>query len=287
MRLPDYLKRGIVDTEKTKKVRALLKQYCLHTICESGRCPNKAECYSHNTASFLIMGDVCTRNCRYCNVKTGKPLQIDENEPQKLAETIKALDLKYAVITSVTRDDLQDGGAEHFAKTIKAIKNLVCNIKVEVLVPDFKGDKDAVDKVLSAEPDVFNHNIEVVPSLYKIARPQGSFQRAIDVLSYAKRQRPNMPIKTGMMIGLGETKQEIIEVLEKLNSIGCDIVTIGQYMQPSKAHMEVKKYYTLQEYDELRDIAKKIGIKAPVFAPLVRSSYNACLALEQLENGIE
>lgn len=281
MRLPEYLKRGIIDTDKTKTVRALLKKHALHTICESGRCPNKAECYAHNTASFLIMGDICTRNCRYCNVTTGRPLDLDGDEPQKLAQTIQALGLKYAVITSVTRDDLPDGGAEHFAKTIRAIKSISSEIKVEVLVPDFKGDKSAIDTVLAAKPDVFNHNIEVVPSLYKTARPQGSFERAIDVLNYAKQSHPEIPIKTGMMIGLGENDEEILEVLRKLKSIDCDIVTIGQYLQPSKAHLEVKKYYSLAEYDELTKKALEIGIKAPVFAPLVRSSYHASIALEK------
>ena len=200
MRLPDYLKRGIIDTDKTKLVRSLLKQHCLHTICEAGRCPNKAECYAHNTASFLIMGDICTRNCRYCNVKTGMPQHLDKNEPEKLAKTIKALRLKYAVITSVTRDDLPDGGAEHFAQTIKAVKKLDNSIKIEVLTPDFKGDTKSADIVLKAKPDVFNLNIEVVPSLYKEARPQGSFDRAIKILKYAKENYTDIPIKTGMMI---------------------------------------------------------------------------------------
>ena len=279
MRLPEYLKRGIIDTDKTKTVRALLKKHCLHTICESGRCPNKAECYAKNTASFLIMGDICTRNCRYCNVKTGRPLSLDEKEPEKLAETIKDLGLKYAVITSVTRDDLSDGGASHFAKTIRAIKKTDPAIQVEVLVPDFRGDKKAIDTVLEAKPDVFNHNIEVVPSLYKKARPQGAFERAVGVLTYAKQTHPEIPIKTGLMIGLGEKWEEIIDVLKLLKSIDCDIVTIGQYLQPSKNHLPVEKYYSLEEYDELTKIAKEIGIKSPVFSPLVRSSYNASEAL--------
>lgn len=281
MRLPEYLKRGIIDTEKTKKVRTLLKKHSLHTICESGRCPNKAECYASNTASFLIMGDVCTRNCRYCNVLTGKPLPLDDEEPQKIAETIKDLELKYVVITSVTRDDLYDGGAEHFARTIRAIKSVSEDIKVEVLVPDFKGDKNSIDIVLDAQPDVFNHNIEVVPSLYKQARPQGSFERAIDILTYAKTSRPHISTKTGMMIGLGETEEEILDTLRLLKSIDCDIVTIGQYLRPSKEHLEVKKYYSLEEYDKLTQKALAMGIKAPVFAPLVRSSYHASVALEK------
>ncbi len=282
MRLPDYLKRGIINTDKTKKVRALLKEHGLHTICEAGRCPNKAECYSCNTASFLIMGDICTRNCRYCNVQTGKPSALDSNEPQKLALTIKALGLKYAVITSVTRDDLKDGGAEHFAKTINAIKNLCNDVKVEVLVPDFKGDKVAIDKVVGAKPDVFNHNIEVVPSLYPKARPQGSFERAMDILYYVKNTYPNIVTKTGLMLGLGERKEEILEVLKKLKAVDCDIVTIGQYMQPSKEHLEVQKYYKPEEYEDLIQEAKNIGIKVPIFAPLVRSSYQANLALKTI-----
>lgn len=286
MRLPDYLKRGIIDTDKTKNVRALLKKHALHTICESGRCPNKAECYAHNTASFLIMGDICTRNCRYCNVKTGRPLALDIDEPKKLAEMIGELGLKYVVVTSVTRDDIQDGGAAHFAETIRCIKSINNNIKVEVLVPDFKGDKKSVETVLAANPDVFNHNIEVVPALYKTARPQGKFERAIEILSYAKSLRPDIPTKTGLMIGLGETLDEILETLRTLVKIDCDIVTIGQYLQPSKEHLPVAKYYSLKEYEALTKEALKIGIKAPIFAPLVRSSYNAALAHEKIENRI-
>lgn len=283
MRLPDYLKRGIIDTDKTKLVRSLLKQHCLHTICEAGRCPNKAECYAHNTASFLIMGDICTRNCRYCNVKTGMPQHLDKNEPEKLAKTIKALGLKYAVITSVTRDDLPDGGAEHFAQTIKAVKKLDNSIKIEVLTPDFKGDTKSADIVLKAKPDVFNLNIEVVPSLYKEARPQGSFERAIKILKHAKENYPDIPIKTGMMIGLGETEEEILDVLKTLKSIDCDIVTIGQYLQPTKNHLSVKKYYSAEEYETLTQKAKEIGIKTPIFGPLVRSSYQADLALRNMK----
>ncbi len=281
-RLPDFLKRGIIDTEKTKKVRGLLKQHGLYTICESGRCPNKAECYAHNTASFLIMGNICTRNCRYCNVQTGKPLGLDKDEPKKLAQTIAELGLKYAVITSVTRDDLADGGASHFAEVIKEVKALNSDMKIEVLTPDFKGDEKAIDIVLEAKPDVFNHNIEVVPSLYKKARPQGSFERALKVLKYAKDTHPEIATKTGMMIGLGETEEEIFDTLKELKKIGCDIVTIGQYMQPSKEHLEVVKYYALEEYDVLTKKAKEIGIKAPIFAPLVRSSYNAALAYKDV-----
>lgn len=281
MRLPEYLKRGIIDTDKTKAVRGLLRQYGLHTICEAGKCPNKAECYAKNTASFLIMGDTCTRNCRFCNVKTGKCTPLDLNEPKNLAKTIKALGLKYAVITSVTRDDLPDGGAGHFAKTIEEIKKLDATIQVEVLVPDFKGDKSAIDIVIEAKPDVFNHNIETVPGLYSIARPQAVFERSINVLKYVK-ENSDIPIKTGIMVGLGETKEEIIELLRFLHAIDCDIVTIGQYLQPTKEHLAVAKYYKPDEYKELTQIAKEIGIKSPVFSPLVRSSYNAHEALSTI-----
>ena len=208
---------------------------------------------------------------------------LDKNEPEKLAETIKALELKYAVITSVTRDDLPDGGAEHFAQTIRAIKKLDNSVKIEVLTPDFKGNFESANIVLKAKPDVFNHNIEVVPSLYKQARPQGSFERAISLLKYAKENYPNIPIKTGMMIGLGETEEEILSVLKLLKSIDCDIVTIGQYLQPTKNHLPVKKYYLPEEYENLTKKAKDIGIKAPIFGPLVRSSYQADIALKNMK----
>lgn len=279
-RLPDYLKRGIIDTEKTKTVRHILKNNCLNTVCEAARCPNKSECYAKNTATFLIMGNSCTRNCRFCNISCSKPEALNKNEPQKVADAVQKLGLNYVVITSVTRDDLPDGGAEHFANVIKEIRKLTPNVKIEVLTPDFKGVNSSIDTVIKANPNVFNHNIETVPTLYKIARPQASYQRSLSFLEYIK-DNSNILTKTGLMVGLGETKEELIQVFEDLVRIKCDIVTIGQYIAPTKEHLEVKKYYEPNEYDELSTIAKKIGIKHTFFSPLTRSSYKAYEVFEQ------
>lgn len=279
-RLPDYLKRGIIDTEKTKTVRHILKNNCLNTVCEAARCPNKSECYAKNTATFLIMGNSCTRNCRFCNISCSKPEALNENEPQKVADAVQKLGLNYVVITSVTRDDLPDGGAEHFANVIKEIRKLTPNVKIEVLTPDFKGVNSSIDTVIKANPNVFNHNIETVPTLYKIARPQANYQRSLSFLEYIK-DNSNILTKTGLMVGLGETKEELIQVFEDLVRIKCDIVTIGQYIAPTKEHLEVKKYYEPNEYDELSTIAKKIGIKHTFFSPLTRSSYKAYEVFEQ------
>ena len=273
-RLPDYLKRPIIDTEKTKNVRRILRENCLNTVCENARCPNKNECYTCNTATFLIMGNVCTRNCRYCNIGCEKPQKLDLNEPLHIARAVKDLGLKYAVITSVTRDDLPDGGAEHFANCIYEIRKLAPDVKVEILTPDFKGCKEALDKIIEAKTTVFNHNIETVKSLFKTARPQGNYDISLEVLKYIK-SNSQIITKSGLMVGLGETAEQIAETLRDLKSAGVDIVTIGQYIQPSKAHLEVAKYYTPQEFEELDKLALKIGFTHRQISPLVRSSYRA------------
>ena len=273
-RLPEYLKRGIIDTEKTKTVRHILKSNYLNTVCEAARCPNKSECYAKNTATFLIMGNNCTRNCRFCNISCAKPEALNPDEPKKIADAVSKLNLKYVVITSVTRDDLLDGGAQHFANVINEIRKIDNSIKIEVLTPDFKGDTNAIDTVIKAQPDVFNHNIETVPSLYKTARPQAIYNRSIEFLKYIK-ENSNILTKTGLMVGLGETKEELIQTFKDLVEINCDIVTIGQYIQPTKEHLPVIKYYEPQEYDELSKIAKDLGIKHTFFSPLTRSSYKA------------
>lgn len=296
-RLPEYLKRPIIDTQKTKNVRKILKENCLNTVCEGARCPNKNECYTKNTATFLIMGNVCTRNCRYCNIGCEKPQPLDENEPKHIAKAVKELGLKYVVITSVTRDDLPDGGAEHFAKCIEEIKNncdfntphlnfsafqpFSLSTKIEILTPDFKGSTEALDKIIKCiyPPDVFNHNIEVVERIFKAARPQGNYRLSLDVLKYVK-ENSNIPTKSGLMVGLGETFDDIEKTLKDLKNVGCDIVTIGQYIQPSKEHLPVEKYYTLEEFEQLKALAKKVGIKNYQIGPLVRSSYNAAETAE-------
>ena len=274
VRLPDYLKRGIIDTEKTKTVRHILKSNCLNTVCEAARCPNKSECYAKNTATFLIMGNNCTRNCRFCNISCARPEPLNELEPKNVANAVQKLGLSYVVITSVTRDDLSDGGAMHFSNVIKEVRELSPNAKIEVLTPDFQGRKESIDIVISAKPDVFNHNIETVPSLYKKARPQANYQRSLEFLDYIK-QNSNILTKTGLMVGLGETKEELIQTFEDLAKIKCDIVTIGQYIAPTKEHLEVARFYEPAEYDELAKIAQQIGIKHTFFSPLTRSSYKA------------
>ncbi len=273
-RLPDYLKRPIIDTEKTRTVRKILKTKCLNTVCENARCPNKNECYTKNTATFLIMGGNCTRNCKYCNISCAKPEPIDLEEPKHVAEAVQALGLKYAVITSVTRDDLPDGGAEHFANCIYEIRKLCPDTKIEILTPDFKGNKESLDKIIKAHPDVFNHNIEAVKDIFKTVRPQGDYDCSINVLKYIK-ENSDIKTKSGLIIGLGETFEQIEQTLTDLKSAGCDIVTIGQYIQPSKQHFKVAKYYIPEEYDELKSLAKKAGIRNYQIGPLVRSSYRA------------
>ena len=273
-RLPEFLKRPIIDTDKTRTVRKILKTKCLNTVCENARCPNKNECYTKNTATFLIMGNNCTRNCRYCNISCAKPEPLDLNEPLHIAQAVCDLGLKYAVITSVTRDDLPDGGAEHFANCIYEIRKLCPDTKIEILTPDFKGDKHALDIIIQAKPDVFNHNIETVKELFKTARPQGNYLRSLEVLKYVK-EKGKIITKSGLMIGLGETLEQIESTLNDLHNTGCDIVTIGQYIQPSKNHLEVAKYYSPEEYETLKLLAKKAGICHYQIGPLVRSSYRA------------
>ena len=273
-RLPEYLKRPLIDTDKTRTVRRILKTKCLNTVCENARCPNKNECYTKNTATFLIMGNVCTRNCRYCNIGCARPEPLDENEPKHIAEAVLALGLKYSVITSVTRDDLPDGGAGHFARCIKEIRTLTPGVKIEILTPDFKGGKAAMDIIIKAHPEVFNHNIETVERLFPTARPQAVYKRSLEVLEYVKNNS-DITTKSGLMVGLGESFEEIESTLSDLKSTGCDIVTMGQYIQPSKAHLPVEKYYTLEEFEDLKKLAEKCGIKHYQIGPLVRSSYNA------------
>lgn len=273
-RLPEFLKRPIIDTDTTRNVRKILKHNCLNTVCENARCPNKNECYTKNTATFLIMGNNCTRNCRYCNISCNRPEPLDPQEPKHIAKAVKDLGLKYAVITSVTRDDLPDGGAQHFANCIYEIRKISPDVKIEILTPDFKNKKEALDIIINAHPDVFNHNIETVRAVFKTARPQGNYDTSLDVLKYIK-QNSDIQTKSGMMIGLGETFAQIKETIKDLYSVGCDILTIGQYIQPSKEHLPVAKYYSLEEYEELKKLAASIGIKNYQIGPLVRSSYNA------------
>ncbi len=270
---PDWLKVRIGSGKSFNKVRSVLKQGKLHTICEEANCPNKAECYGKKTATFLILGDTCTRNCGYCSVKTGKPSKVDLEESDRIAKAVKELKLKYVVITSVTRDDLEDGGASVFADTVKKIKNC----KVEVLIPDFKGNENSIKKIIDSNPDVIGHNIEVTKKIFNKVRKHGDYDLSLKLLKNIK----NIKAKSGFMIGLGESYEEIIETLNDLKKAEVDIVTIGQYLQPSKENLKVEKYYSPAEFENLKKIAEKIGFKAVVAGPFVRSSYHA---MELFEN---
>ena len=282
-RLPEYLKRGIVDTDATRKVRQLLKESGLTTVCDAARCPNRNECYSCNSATFMILGDRCTRNCRFCSVTTEKPLPPNSQEPELVANAIKELGLKYAVITMVTRDDLSDGGAEHISKTIREIKKINPQIKTEVLISDMQGNKEALKTVLEASPDVLNHNVETVKSLYKTVRPQADYIRSLGVLKFSKEYAPHIITKTGIMLGLGETEPEILELFDDLVSVKCDILTAGQYIQPTKQHIEVNRYLPPDEFESLQKKALESGLKQAVFAPLARSSYKASEAFYKIK----
>lgn len=276
-KLPDYLKRPIasLDNQQSKQVREILKRYNLNTVCDGARCPNKCECYSNLSATFLIMGKTCTRNCAFCNIEQQVPEHLDPDEPKNVALAIKALGLKYAVITSVTRDDLDDYGANHFCKTIFQIRKLSPYTKIEILTPDFCGSYESLNMLLQYKPDVFNHNIETVKNLYPKARQMADYNTSLAVLKYIKENSPDIITKTGLMVGLGESKDELYETFCDIKKAKVDILTLGQYISPSKKHLTVEKYYTISEFCELENLANKAGIKYTVFAPLARSSYKA------------
>ncbi len=277
---PDWLKVKIPSGDSYARLKSLLDGKT-NTICEEAKCPNIGECWEKGTATFLILGDVCTRDCKYCNVKNGTPAKVDFKEPEKIASIVKKLGLKYVVITSVTRDDLKDGGARTFKETIKEIRK-VSDAKVEVLTPDFKGDTGSIRSVLSAEPDVFGHNIETVERLFPKIRPQADFKRSMIFLKRIKEIDPKQITKSGLMIGLGETKEEIIKTLRTLKMVGVDIVTIGQYLQPRSDLAKVEKYYTPEEFNEFKKIGLELGFKHVESGPLVRSSYHAEEGLNEI-----
>jgi len=331
-RHPDWLKVKIPSGKEYHRMKSLLASSRLHTICEEAKCPNIAECFSRGTATFLILGDVCTRNCTYCNVKTclrapacrvrdadrgthrqeGTPLEIDLSEPERVARIVKKLNLNYVVITSVTRDDLIDGGADIFAQTIQAVKNLSPRTRIEVLISDFQGNRDSLKRVIDAKPYVLAHNLETVERLFLTIRPQGNYRRSLNLLKEAKEMSPaparrggvNQNIftplemevnadkgngnnsekrflsltgftKSGIMVGMGETKEEIAEAMKDLRKVGCDIFTIGQYLQPSLNHLPISKYYTPEEFRKFKEIGKELGFLHVESGPLVRSSYHA------------
>ena len=272
---PRWLKKRLPTGPEYEKVKELIGKDRLHTVCQEARCPNMWECFSQQTATFLILGSRCTRNCRFCSVAQGPVEPPDPAEAERVADAARQMGLGYVVITSVTRDDLPDGGAAFFAATIRAIHRQIPSAKVEVLIPDFQGNAEALQAVLEAGPDVLNHNIETVPRLYELVRPQARYERSLQLLSRVQKYAPGLPIKSGIMLGLGESSEEIRSTLKDLIDAGCRILTLGQYLQPSKAHLPVKRFVTPEEFEQWRQIAIEIGFSEVASGPFVRSSYHA------------
>jgi lipoyl synthase len=272
---PDWLKVRAPGSENYHRLKGLMRGLGLHTVCEEANCPNIGECWHHGTATFMILGDTCTRSCGYCNVTHGTPQPADVHEPVKVASAIHALALDYVVVTSVDRDDLPDFGATQFARTILETRARIPSCRLEVLVPDFQGDRAALAIVLEARPDVLNHNIETVPRLYRLARPGGRYARALDVLRASREIAPEVPTKSGLMVGLGEAWEEVVQTLRDLREAGVSIVTIGQYLRPSPANLPMVRYYTPAEFAELKRIGLDLGFGHVESGPLVRSSYHA------------
>ncbi len=276
LRKPDWIRIRVPASPEVDRVKKLLRKNALSTVCEEANCPNLGECFSGGTATFMIMGDICTRRCPFCDVGHGKPNALDPQEPRSLAEAIAELGLKYVVITSVDRDDLRDGGAQHFADCIRESKALSPNLEVEVLTPDFRGRMDvALDILAETPPDVFNHNLETVPRLYRQARPGANYQWSLKLLQKYKERRPEVLTKSGLMVGLGEKKDEIIDVMRDMREHNIDMLTIGQYLQPSKDHLPVLRYVEPAEFDEYTAVAEELGFAQAACGPLVRSSYHA------------
>ena len=271
-RKPSWLKVKIPSGDNFNKINKIIKDNNLHTICKEAKCPNVGECFSHGTATFLILGDICTRNCLYCNVNFGKPRKINENEPKKIAEAIKKLNLKYVVITSVTRDDLRDWGSDVFLKIVNEIRK-INKTKIELLIPDLK--EDNLKKIIKAKPDVLGHNLEVTESLFRRLRPQGDYSLSLKLLKNIKKINKNQKTKSGLMVGLGESKEDVIKTMEDLRKAELDFLTIGQYLQPRKNLVTVKKFYSPSEFDDLKKIGMKMGFEHVESGPLVRSSYKA------------
>jgi lipoic acid synthetase len=281
-RKPDWLKRRLPAGQAFNQVRELIAAGRLHTVCQEAKCPNIWECYSHHTATFLIMGERCTRNCRFCSVAPGVPAPLDPQEPARVAEAAARMELAYVVVTSVTRDDLPDGGAGHFAATLQAIRRRMPPAEVEVLIPDFQGQRAALETVLRARPDVLNHNIETVPRLYARVRPQADYRRSLELLRRAREFDPTIPTKSGLMLGLGERPEEVRQALADLRAAGCRILTLGQYLQPSAGHLPVERFILPQDFDGWRDTALAMGFSEVASAPFVRSSYHAKEAFQRL-----
>jgi len=279
---PSWLKKRIPPLQDLQKVKTILDKGGLRTVCEEARCPNLGECFSQGTATFLILGDVCTRNCGFCAVQHGFPAPPAEDEPKRIAGAVVEMGIRYAVITSVTRDDLPDGGASIFARTIEAIREEDQRIKIEVLIPDFRGDLSSLETILRVSPDVLNHNIETIARLYSEVRPQADYKRSLHLLRESKRSYPRIYTKSGFMLGLGETHEEVLDLMEDLSGVGCDFLTIGQYLQPRSDRLPIERYIPPEEFEEYQKIGMKMGFKAVASGPFVRSSFHACQLFENI-----
>ncbi|AXA99733.1 lipoyl synthase [Aeromonas caviae] len=279
LRKPEWMRIKLPpSSQKIEHIKSTLRKNKLHSVCEEASCPNLAECFNHGTATFMIMGAICTRRCPFCDVAHGRPLPLDPKEPKKLALTIKEMNLKYVVITSVDRDDLRDGGAQHFADCIREIREHSPQTRIEILTPDFRGRMEqALEVFRETPPDVFNHNLETAPRMYRVARPGADYKWSLELLRRIKEMHPHVPTKSGLMMGLGETNEEIVEVLKDLREHGVNMLTLGQYLQPSRHHLPVKRYVPPAEFDELKDVAMDLGFSHAACGPFVRSSYHADL----------
>ncbi|WP_323948527.1 lipoyl synthase [Aeromonas caviae] len=279
LRKPEWMRIKLPpSSQKIEHIKSTLRKNKLHSVCEEASCPNLAECFNHGTATFMIMGAICTRRCPFCDVAHGRPLPLDPDEPKKLALTIKEMNLKYVVITSVDRDDLRDGGAQHFADCIREIREHSPQTRIEILTPDFRGRMEqALEVFRETPPDVFNHNLETAPRMYRVARPGADYKWSLELLRRIKEMHPHVPTKSGLMMGLGETNEEIVEVLKDLRKHGVNMLTLGQYLQPSRHHLPVKRYVPPAEFDELKDVAMDLGFSHAACGPFVRSSYHADL----------
>jgi lipoic acid synthetase len=275
-RKPKWIRAKNATHPAIGQLKSVLRENNLHTVCEEASCPNIGECFSHGTATFMIMGDICTRRCPFCDVAHGRPQPLDENEPENLARTIAAMGLRYVVITSVDRDDLRDGGAAHFVECVRKVREHSPQIEIEILVPDFRGRKEVALEILAnAPPDVFNHNLETVPRLYKQARPGSDYQYSLELIKTFKAMYPDVATKSGVMLGLGETIDEVKQVMRDLRAHDCDMLTLGQYLQPSKHHLPIARFVTPEEFDELAVYGNEIGFENVASGPMVRSSYHA------------
>ncbi len=281
---PTWLRRKPPDPKILQNMRDLLARHQLHTVCQGALCPNQGECFAAGTATFLILGGTCTRNCTFCAIPSAAHLPPpDPDEPRRLAQAVQELGLKYVVITSVTRDDLEDGGANHFAQTVATLKEKIPEIKVEVLIPDFQGSRSSLEKVLKSGPDIINHNLETVPRLYPEVRPQADYQRSLNLLRIVKEEDPTKITKSGIMLGLGEEREEILAVMRDLREVSCDLLTLGQYLQPSGKHHSVVRYIPPEEFMEYKIAGEKMGFRTVFAGPLVRSSFHAREIFQQVD----